>query len=356
MKIWIDVLTPKQALFFGAIAEKLDRHGCSLLVTYREFKETEKLLSYKLLKYSPIKVGVYGGGSLVNKLRCSLERSLQLLPIVREFNPDIVISYCSPEAARVAFGLAKPHYAICDIPQASAVLKLTLPLSERLYSPWIIPKGAWTKYGINSRNIFRYRGLDPIAWLNNYNFNRSVLEELGIGDSPYIVVRSVEQYASYQLSILNKWVSRIDNWIYSLLRELREYKVVILCRYEDQVRMFRKLFKEVEQIVVPEEPVDGPSLLKFSSLFIGYGGTMTMEAALLGIPSISLRPGNPPYYIKYLVRKGLVVYLKREENVVNTVISLLSKREKISRLARKLYSKLEDPADYISKSVLGILE
>ena len=57
---------------------------------------------------------------------------------------------------------------------------------------------------------------------------------------------------------------------------------------------------------VTEEIVDGKSLLGLSALFIGAGGTMTAEAALQGVPTISIYPKST-IVEDYLIRNGLVV-------------------------------------------------
>lgn len=356
MKIWIDILTPKQVLFLGEIAKRLYVKGCNLLITIRGFRETVKLAEYKLSQFSPIVVGKYGGGTLYNKLKNSLERAIKLVGIVKDYNPDIVISYCSPEAARIAFGLGVPHYTISDIPQARAVSRLTIPLSDRLYCPWLIPKKEWVIYGIDAKRIFKYKGLDPIAWLDNYKFNREIIEELGIGSSPYIVIRTVEEYASYQLSIIKEWKSAIEIWLRNFLLKYRDYKAVILARYESQIKKYKKQFCDFKRVIIPEEPVDGPSLLKYAELFIGYGGTMSVEAALLGVPTISLRPGESPRYIQYLVKKGLIKQPKNEDILINVINKLLHQKNKYVQLAHKIRNKMINPAYYISNSVLNGLE
>ena len=50
--------------------------------------------------------------------------------------------------------------------------------------------------------------------------------------------------------------------------------------------------------------IDGVALISQSDIFIGAGGTMTTEAALLGKPTISIAPVS--FYVeKYLVSRGL---------------------------------------------------
>ena len=90
MKIWIDILTPKQLLFSEPIVEKLEKKH-DLLCTSREYDEFSKLS--KIRHFDLIFVGKHGGGDKENKLKASIERIEKLSKKIREFEPDLVISY-----------------------------------------------------------------------------------------------------------------------------------------------------------------------------------------------------------------------------------------------------------------------
>ena len=46
---------------------------------------------------------------------------------VEAFLPDIAMSFCFPEDARICFGLGIKHIAFFDSPRVNAVIRLTLP-------------------------------------------------------------------------------------------------------------------------------------------------------------------------------------------------------------------------------------
>ena len=129
MKIWIDILTPKQLLFSEPIVERLEKKH-DLLCTSREYDEVSKLS--KIRHFDLIFVGKHGGGDKENKLKASIERIEKLSRKIKKFKPDLVISYGSPEAARISFGLGIKHIMFCDSPHANAVMKLTLPFIQKL--------------------------------------------------------------------------------------------------------------------------------------------------------------------------------------------------------------------------------
>jgi len=125
LKIWIDILTPKQLLFSEPIIEKLGKKH-DILCTSREYEEISKLA--KIRDFGLIFVGKHGGADKKTKLEASIDRMRKLLGRIESFSPDLTISFCSPEAARISFGLGIKHVAFCDSPHANAVLRLTLPL------------------------------------------------------------------------------------------------------------------------------------------------------------------------------------------------------------------------------------
>ena len=128
MRIWFDILTPKQVLFFKPIVDILLSSGKSVLCTSRKYRECTELAREKLLQIEII--GKYGGPLKYDKLRQSAKRTYELADTVKEFEPDVAISFSSPEAARVAFGLGIKQIVFNDSPHAYAVGKLTIPLAS----------------------------------------------------------------------------------------------------------------------------------------------------------------------------------------------------------------------------------
>lgn len=353
MKIWIDILTPKQVLFFNGISEELTRRGHKVLITLRFYRETIGLAEKYLYDKFHINIlGEYGGGTLKGKLLASLKRSIELTEYINKMKPNIAMSFTSPDAARVAYGLGIPHISVSDIPQAEAASRLAIPLSKKLYCPWIIPKRRWIKYGITTDRIIHYKGLDPVVWIKRHKEDTELISKYSLKNRKYIVVRTVEEKASYQLPIISKKKINMKKWINRFQEISRyNYSVFILPRYEDQVKRLKLEYAEEDSVVVIDKVVDGLTLLKYANAFIGYGGTMTMEASLLGKPTISLRPGKPPEYHTYLVKEGLIKHMKNKENIAETVLNLIEYKDKIKRKADQIYSEMQDPAEVIAETI-----
>jgi hypothetical protein len=314
------------------MVEKL-RKKHNVLCTSRSYDEVTKLA--KIRNFDLVCVGKHGGSEKYDKLEASTNRINELSLLIDKFSPELVISFCSPEAARVSFGMGIKHIAFCDSPHANAVMKLTLPLIQKLLIPWIIPKKEFSKYGIDTKNIIPYKAIDayvtikrsvnqkdPLPFKNNHKKN--------------ILIRVEEEQASY-----SQKSRKIVPIIKEIINEFDGENIVILGRYTEQIKNLRKLFGKKAKIL--QMSFDGKYLLSNTHVFLGSGGTMTAESALLGVPTISYN-AIPNIVEKYLVRNNLV---KRETNPkkINKIIKkiLESSDHNYRKRARKISNSMEDP-------------
>ena len=157
MKVWFDVLTPKQLLFFEPMIKRIKKNHI-VLCTSSDYQQVTQLAKIRGLKL--IIVGKHGGTRRHDKLNASLHRAKSLSLRIKEFSHDVTISFCSPEAARVSYGLDITHICFSDSPHATAVMRLVIPLVQKLLIPWIIPKKEFVKFGINSNDIIHYKAID----------------------------------------------------------------------------------------------------------------------------------------------------------------------------------------------------
>lgn len=356
MKILLDILTPKQCMLFSELSARFEGEGYEVLRTTREYREVTQLLQLKGIDAQV--VGRHGGGTLEGKLRASIERTLQLASLIKEWKPDAIVSFSSPEAARVAFGLDIHNFCVNDSPHAEAVARLTVPLCKRLLTPKVIPKRAWIKFGISTDKIVQYNALDAWAWLRNLKPNESVLRELGLAKSkPIITFRTEETFASYLLGKTLKG-SLIIPIVKRLHKASRDFQLVVVPRYEDQAPALKDALGK--NVIVCESVIDGPSLLSFTSIFVGAGGTMTIEAALLGVPTFSCYPGKPFLIERYLMEEGLIVRETNPEEVTRKIFNAFDDLElvkaKLKEKRRKLVDYFEDPTEVIATTVKDVAQ
>ncbi|CUR52672.1 Conserved protein of unknown function [Nitrosotalea devaniterrae] len=329
MKIWFDILTPKQLLFFAPMVSKLSKNH-KILCTSRNYREVVELSKIKNINLKLI--GKHGGSTKDGKLHSSIQRMNHLLNEVVKFAPDMTVSFCSPEAARISYGIGIKHIAFSDSPHAEAVMRLSVPLVQKLLIPWVIPKNEFVKYGISKNDITHYKAIDASVIVKE----KSRIEKINVDRSKKtIVIRPEETKAAY---ILGKTES--DNIIYEISKGDKPYNVIVLARYASQKNRLKEKFGK--KVIVMDKVVDGKSLLKITDLFVGSGGTMTAESALMGVPTISY-DAAPNYIEKYLVRIGLV---KRETNpkkISVLIKKMLNENKTNGKKVRMVLNSMEDP-------------
>ena len=340
MKIWIDILTPKQLLFSEPIVEKLGKKH-NILCTSREYEEVSKLA--KIRHFDLVFVGKHGGGNKKNKLKASIERIDKLSKKIQKFEPEVVISFGSPEAARISFGLGIKHIMFCDSPHANAVMRLTLPLIQKLLIPYVIPKKEFSKYGINEKDIVQYKAIDAVVTMQR-EINEKIVSPFKNNNKKNILIRIEEEEASYT-SKSNKIIPIIQK----IVNDFKGENIVVLGRYTKQIVNLQKVIDSKVKIV--KMSFDGKYLLNNTDIFIGSGGTMTAESALMGIPTISYN-AVPNIVENFLVKKHLV---KRESNPskisnhIKKIFELNNNQEQ--KRAKKIVKEMEDPIEKLIKII-----
>ncbi|MEK0320495.1 MAG: DUF354 domain-containing protein, partial [Nitrosopumilus sp.] len=132
-------------------------------------------------------------------------------------------------------------------------------------------------------------------------------------------------------------------------KEYGEENIVILGRYTKQIQNLQKKFGKKAKIV--KMSFDGKHLLNNTDVFIGSGGTMTAESALLGIPTISYN-AVPNIIENFLVKKYLV---KRETNpnkISNHIKKIFGSSNNVNqKRAKIIVEQMEDPIKKLIKVI-----
>ena len=316
----------------------------TVLCTSRDYQQVTQLAKIRGLKLKII--GKHGGTKRHDKLNASLHRSKSLSLRIKQFSPDITVSFCSPEAARVSYGLGISHICFSDSPHATAVMRLVVPLVQKLLIPWIIPKKEFTKFGIDSKDIVSYRAIDAaIIAKRNISKNNKTRNKKNV--RKIILVRVEEEYASY--STKRRPAIPI---IKEILKNFSNEEIVVMGRYSSQVKHLEQVFGK--KIRVLNKVVDSKKLLENTDVFIGSGGTMTAESALLGIPTISYN-AVPNIIETYLVKKKLVIRKTNPKQIANSIEKILrSSNLGIKKRSKKMMNSMEDPYLTLVKTMKSV--
>jgi len=313
----------------------------NVLCTSRKYNQVTELA--KIRKQKLVVIGKHGGAEKHDKLDASLSRSKLLVKKISKFSPDITLSFCSPEAARVSYGLSIKHICFSDSPHAEKVMRLVVPLVQKLLIPWIIPKKKFTKFGIDQNNIIQYKAIDAatISKRKIKNIKKTVGKRI-------ILIRLEEDEASYSLK-----KRPIIPIVKEILKEFSGQEIVIMTRYASQKKYIQQIFQK--KIKILSTVVDSKLFLYNADIFIGSGGTMTAESALLGIPTISY-DAVPNIIEDYLVRKKLVIREVNPKKMVSVMKKVFkSSNSRRKNRAKKMMSSMEDPYPILLKTMKSIL-
>jgi len=313
-----------------------------VICTSRNYREVTQLA--KLRKLNLKFVGKHGGAEKYDKLDASTNRISQLSIFIKNQSPKIAVSFCSPEASRVSYGLGIKHIAFSDSPHAEAVMRLSVPLVQKLLIPWIIPKKEFTKFGINKKNILQYKAIDA-ATIAKRVLDKKIKVPFINKKRKTILVRVEEDQAAYSSKNTKKTIMIIK----SIIKEFSDENIMVLGRYGSQIHFLKKTFGK--KIKILDKVIDGKMLLSNVDVFVGSGGTMTAESALLGIPTISYN-AVPNFIESYLVKNKLV---KRETNpkqLARSIRKLInSSNIEHKKRAKKALNSMEDPYTKLVKTI-----
>lgn len=331
MKIWFDIITPKQVLFAETMIKRLrPRHR--LLCTTRRYREANGLAALRRMKLRV--VGRHGGRDRFAKLQASADRVKGLAAEVSRFSPDMAVSFSSPEAARVAFGLGIYHVTFSNTPNAHAAMRLCAPFVQKMIIPNYIPKRYFTQHGIRAADIITYNGMDEYLIVKAAP-RRPAVPPLHLPKPRTVLVRTYESEASYAPDV------EITDMIGALVAGLPDCNIVVLGRYSNEIRALKKSVGSGAIIV--DRVVDSASLLKRCDVLVGSGGTMTTEAALHGIPTITYGVVPNPTE-RHLMASGLLKLRRTPAGIVRLARDMLdSDTSALRARAASMMDGMEDP-------------
>jgi predicted glycosyltransferase len=297
VKVWIDLSNSPHAPFFAPISDRLRSGGHEILVTARDNAQT-----VELARQSWDRVTVVGGRSLAGRLakgRGMLERIGDLADWARRARPDVALSHNSYGQIVAARRLRIATVTAMDYEHQPAN-HLAFRLADKILLPAALQGAALRRQGATPRKVRFYDGLKEEVYLGDFEPSLRVLDEIGIrrreGDV-LVVARTPPTGALYH---------RAGNPLFGQILELvgRHPRAVCvtLCRHPEQRQELAEL--GLANLIVPERAVDARSLLYAADLVVGAGGTMTREAALLGVPTVSIFAGRTPAVDRWLEQRG----------------------------------------------------
>lgn len=299
MRVWIDLSNSPHPLLFSPVARRLEELGHTVHVTARDNAQTVELARKRWPD-----VQVIGGVSPKGRLRKARtlgDRVVQLNRWARMSRPDVALSHNSYSQIVAAFRLGIPAITAMDYEHQPAN-HLAFRLAGKVLLPAALRRSSVRLQGATARKASFYPGLKEEIYLSDFRPNPHVLDELGLSlraDEPLVVARPAPDQAIYHT---------FENPLFldCLKAALRDSaaRIVVLPRHDGQRKAVESL--DDSRCVVASKAVDSRSLMSRADLMIGAGGTMTREAALMGVPTVSLFAGRQPAVDRWLEENGMM--------------------------------------------------
>lgn len=275
MRVWIDITNSPHVVIFRPLIARLRARGCEVTVTAREFAQTIGLLERFGIEH--VSVGAHGGGSSAGKARAMAGRSAELVRFARRERFDLAVAHGSTDQPLAARAAGTPQVTMFDYEYAKVMHHWNGRLATRVLVPSAIPEEALAPYGMRPPKLIRYPGLKEEYYLADHAIDDGVLGELGLDPARLIAVMRPPP----EVTLYHRGAST-DLFAATLERLLAspEVQTVVLPRTDEQ-----RAALTGGPAIVPERPIDGPSLVAASDFVVSAGGTMNREAAALGVPA-----------------------------------------------------------------------
>jgi hypothetical protein len=361
-KVWVDLEHQKGGIMLNSLFKRLEANGCELIYTARDFGNNIQVLDELGIPY--ILVGKHGGETLEGKLYASLQRCLDLIPIVKEFQPDHYVSFGSVEGTRVAFGLRIPSIFFNDEPRSAAVARLTLAIIDHVITPACIPADEYIKLGATPEKIVQYNGIDEIAWIAPYEPNPAVLDELDLQKGEYVLMRTEMTHAEYLRDKMRPEQTYIVDFFPQIYREFPNHKYFLLARTDLQYDWMVEQFKDYDQdhVIVTKFVPRLQDFIFYSALITSGGGTIVRESALMDVPSLEFFPGETAWQEHFLADNGFPLYHIREPDAIAEkaieILGTLPGPGRFTEAYKERLADYENPNDvcykYITERLLGL--
>jgi hypothetical protein len=310
MKVWIDLDNSPHAHFFAPIIRRLEEEGLEPILTVRSFSQTEELARHYGLKFEVVgdhRAPVH----MASRIGATLKRAAQLAVFIRGKRPVAAISHGSRALTLAAWASGIPGMALYDYEFVSSGIYHLL--SRKVLVPSIIPAERVGSGSNNGGKVVRYPGFKEEVYVYDFLPNPAVLSSLSLdAERIIIVVRPPASWAHYHCH-------RSEILFRHLMERLRQEsdaQIVLLPRTLEQAAALKQFFPiRQPPFIVPAGAIDALSLIHYADSVFSGGGTMSREAALLGVDAYSTFAGPLGAADEALSRSGRLKLLQTSEQV-----------------------------------------
>jgi predicted glycosyltransferase len=270
MKYLFQLNHPAHYHLFKNAIHQLKNDGHDVLILARPKDILIDLLKNEDFDFINIKKGT----NILEKIKLNQKSKRDILEYTRKNTPDLIIG-----TGDFSYVTRKQGIPSIFLGEDDATLNLMLFLWTLTvyggFSSILAPAGVNNSIW-NKKTIF-YNGYHKLAYLhpNQFKPDKRVVERYFNAEKPYFMLRFSKMNAYHDVNARG-----IDS-------RIAEKLVEILRPFGDiYITSERELEPEFEQFRLKIDPLDIHHVLYFSKLFIGDSQSMSVEASMLGVPSV----------------------------------------------------------------------
>lgn len=263
MNILFDISHPAHFhLFKNAIRELRDRDH-DILLTIRDKDILRALLDHENLTYHTISSAKQGYAGLFFEL---LTRNIKMFRLSRRFKPDLLVG-TSVSITHVGCLLRRMSLVFNEDDDAVVPLfsYLAYPFADNIVNPECLEYRNWSDKRVLHNSCHELAYLHP----DNFRPDPEILKKYGLRERQYVIGRFSALQAHHDVGA--RGISK-DTWN-QIENVLGRYTVV-------------RSIENSETHTI--EPWDMHHVLAFAKMLISDSQTMTIEAAVLGVPAVRI--------------------------------------------------------------------
>jgi len=335
MRIWIELTNSPHINMFGAMIHELEKEH-EVIITCRPLANTIELLDLHGFKYEV--VGEHYGGNFWTKLVGYPIRVWQLYKYISKQKVDVAVAQCSYHLPIVAWFCGAPSVYLNDNEHAVANSAAYL-FADVIMVPEFLPSERLKYQLANPKKIVHYPGVKEGIFL--WELEQRLPAKTEKKERKKIYIRTEPWTAHYY--------KKSQNFMDDLILGLKDkVDIVLLPRGKDQAIHYQD--KKFDGIQVATTALDIVDIVPHCDLFIGAGGTMTREMAVMGVPTISVYQAELLDVDRHLIEVG--AYVHQPDLTADQVLQLLESSAK-QPANRSLLEKGKTAYDLIKNTVLN---
>lgn len=265
---------PAQYLFLRATIKELEKDPKNkILITIKSKDVLESLLIQDKLPYLNIqkKERKFSKSSILLSL---INRFIKLLSLSLKFKPDLMIG-TDATIAIVGFTLRRNRITITedDLSVINTLGQLTYPFTKHILCPSVCDVGKWGSKKIGYSGYMKLAYLHPEIFKKDSDFPSKYNIQ-----SKYAIIRLSKLNAYHDFGI--KGINEIS--LKNIIKIINNKGINVFISTERQVN------EDFKKYIISIDPSDMHQLLANSQMLLCDSQSMSVEAAMLGIPSIRI--------------------------------------------------------------------